>query len=269
MVPRRGRTPSHPRPSQPRAAGWRLGGPPGGAQAPRGSGARWRGARPRAPPAAARPRLLPELAGAAGREERREPGRRAARAMEVLPAGAGRTGRPQPGAGREDAGPGAPPSRCPRGPAEQPRGSRDSWGTEEEPEPGEPRGGRTSRTASLVSGLLTELYSCTEEEEAAGGGRGPGGRPRRRDSLDSSTEASGSDVFLGGRGGAGDSRVLQELQERPSQRHQMQYLRQKGERRGGGGAAGRGAPRRRRPRLTWAHLAEPPSARALRLGRLL
>ncbi|XP_014642247.1 PREDICTED: TBC1 domain family member 30, partial [Ceratotherium simum simum] len=35
---------------------------------------------------------------------------------------------------------------------------------------------------------------------------------------------------LGGRGGAGDSRLLQELQElqgRPSQRHQMQYLRQK------------------------------------------
>ncbi|XP_008570495.1 PREDICTED: TBC1 domain family member 30 [Galeopterus variegatus] len=57
---------------------------------------------------------------------------------------------------------------------------------------------------------------------------GPGGRQPRRDSLDSSTEASGSDVFLGGRGGAGDSRVLQELQERPSQRHQMQYLQQKG-----------------------------------------
>jgi len=32
---------------------------------------------------------------------------------------------------------------------------------------------------------------------------------------------------MGGRGSAGDSRVLQELQERPSQRHQMQYLRQK------------------------------------------
>nr|XP_020143119.1 TBC1 domain family member 30 isoform X2 [Microcebus murinus] len=34
-------------------------------------------------------------------------------------------------------------------------------------------------------------------------------------------------MFPGGRGGAGDSRVLQELQERPSQRHQMEYLRQK------------------------------------------
>lgn len=115
---------------------------------------------------------------------------------------------------------GAPPTERPRG----------SWEGDEDLEPGEPRDGRTSRTASLVSGLLTELYSCTEEEEAAAGGdRGSGGGQRRRDSLDSSTEASGSDVFLGGRGGAGDSRVLQELQERPSQRLQMQYLRQKGE----------------------------------------
>nr|XP_023499714.1 TBC1 domain family member 30 isoform X3 [Equus caballus] len=99
---------------------------------------------------------------------------------------------------------------------------------EEEPEPGPGRrGGRESRTASLVSGLLTELYSCADDEAAAGGGRGPGGR---RDSPDSSTEASGSDAFLGGRGGAGDSRLLQELQElqgRPSPRRQRQYLRQK------------------------------------------
>ncbi|KAB0362047.1 hypothetical protein FD754_006203 [Muntiacus muntjak] len=137
--------------------------------------------------------------------------------MEALPAGGGRTRRPQPEARPEDSGRGAPP-------AERARGSRDAWEGEEDPEPGEPRG---SRTASLVSGLLTELYSCTEEEEAVGGGRGPRGRRQRRDSLDSSTEASGSDVFLGGRGGAGDSRVLQELQERPSPRHQMQYLRQK------------------------------------------
>lgn len=87
--------------------------------------------------------------------------------------------------------------------------------------------GRTSRTASLVSGLLTELYSCTEEEEvAAGGDRASQGRPLRRDSLDSSTETSGSDAFLGGRG-AGDSRVLQELRERPSLRLQMQYLQRK------------------------------------------
>lgn len=119
-----------------------------------------------------------------------------------------------------------------QGPAERPRGcGGDSWEGEEEPEPG----GRTSRTASLVSGLLTELYSCTEEEEAAGVGAGPGTRRPRRDSLDSSTEASGSDVFLGARGGAGDSRALQELQERPSQQHQMRYLRQKGEVCGRGG----------------------------------
>ncbi|XP_032502371.1 TBC1 domain family member 30 isoform X1 [Phocoena sinus] len=146
--------------------------------------------------------------------------------MEVLPAGGGRTGLPQPEVRLEDAGPRAPLVVNLRGapPAERARGSRDSWEGEEDPEPGEPRG---SCTASLVSGLLTELYSCTEEEEAAGGGRGPWGRQRRQDSLDSSTEASGSDVFVGGRGGAGDSRVLQELQERPSQRHQMQYLWQK------------------------------------------
>ncbi|XP_041526936.1 TBC1 domain family member 30 isoform X1 [Microtus oregoni] len=94
---------------------------------------------------------------------------------------------------------------------------------DEEPQPH----GRTSRTASLVSGLLIELYSCTEEDEvAAGGDRASRSRPPRSDSLDSSTETSGSDVFLGGRG-VGDSRVLQELRERPSLRLQMQYLRQK------------------------------------------
>lgn len=104
---------------------------------------------------------------------------------------------------------------------------QDSWEGEEDAEPGERRGGRTSRTASLVSGLLTELYSCTEEEEAAGGGRGPGGRLQRRDSLDSSAEASGSDVVLGGRGDSRELQELQELRERPSQRHQRLYLRQK------------------------------------------
>ncbi|XP_054436019.1 TBC1 domain family member 30 isoform X2 [Pteronotus mesoamericanus] len=153
--------------------------------------------------------------------------------MEDFPADGGRIRLPEPEARPEDvaeeAVPEAPraaskPGALPAGP---PRGCGDSWEGEEDPEPAEPRGGRTSRTASLVSGLLTELYSCTEEEEAAGGGRGPGGRQRRRDSLDSSTEASGSDVVLGGRGGAGGSRVLQELQERPSLRHQRQYLQQK------------------------------------------
>ncbi|KAM5251370.1 TBC1 domain family member 30 isoform 2-T2 [Hipposideros larvatus] len=190
----------------------------------------------RGQPAGDGPRLLPELAGAAGRGQRRECGRRAAGAMEALPGGGGRTGRPEPEARPEDVAEEAVPeaagapslSGAPL--AGRPPGSRDSWEGEEDSEPGDPRGGRTSRTASLVSGLLTELYSCTEEDEAAGGGRWPGGRRQRRDSLDSSTEASGSDAVLGGRGGAGDSRVLQELQElqeRPSQRHQRQYLRQK------------------------------------------
>lgn len=156
--------------------------------------------------------------------------------MEALPRGGGRTGRREPEARPEDLAEEAVPEAAGAAslsgapPAGRPPGSRDSWEGEEDSEPGDPRGGRTSRTASLVSGLLTELYSCTEEDEAAGAGRWPGGRQQRRDSLDSSTEASGSDVVLGGRGGAGDSRVLQELQERPSQRHQRQYLRQKGER---------------------------------------
>ncbi|KAG8514122.1 TBC1 domain family member 30 [Galemys pyrenaicus] len=173
------------------------------------------------------------MAGAAELEVRPELGGGAKGTMEVLPVGGSRTRRPEPEASPEDAAeeavprlwgapsvPGSPP-------AERPLDSQGSWEGEEDLEPGEPLGGRTSRTASLVSGLLTELYSCTEEEEAAGEGRGSRGGQRRSDSLDSSTEASGSDVFLGGRGGAGDCRVLQELQERPSQLHQMLYLRQK------------------------------------------
>lgn len=146
--------------------------------------------------------------------------------MEVFPEGGGRVRRSEPEVRPEDvveeAAPEVPRALSLRG---VPPGSWDSWEGEEDPEPPEPHGGRTSRTASLVSGLLTELYSCTEEEEGAGGGRGP---PARGDSLDSSTEASGSDAVLGGRGGAGGSSVLQELQERPSQRHQRQYLQQKG-----------------------------------------
>ncbi|XP_036155860.1 TBC1 domain family member 30 isoform X4 [Myotis myotis] len=150
--------------------------------------------------------------------------------MEVLPTGGGPTRRPEPEARPEDvveeAVPAVPPAPPLRGApaAGLPPDPQDPWEGEEDAEPGERRGGRTSRTASLVSGLLTELYSCTEEEEAAGGGRGPGGLRRRRDSLDSSTEASGSDVVLGGRG---DSRELQELRERPSEQHQRLYLRQK------------------------------------------
>ncbi|KAH0616652.1 hypothetical protein JD844_027931 [Phrynosoma platyrhinos] len=73
---------------------------------------------------------------------------------------------------------------------------------------------RASSASSLVSGLLTELYSA--------------GRTRHRDSVDSSTEASaGSDAFPGGRGTGPESRVLQELQRRPGQRHQRHYLAQK------------------------------------------
>lgn len=71
---------------------------------------------------------------------------------------------------------------------------------------------RASRASSLVSGLLTELYSV-----------------RHRDSVDSSTEASaGSDAFPGGRGSSAESRVLQELQRNSGQRHQRKYLAQKG-----------------------------------------
>ncbi|XP_038936067.1 TBC1 domain family member 30 isoform X1 [Rattus norvegicus] len=135
-----------------------------------------------------RGRALTELADAA-----------AVRVMEVLPAGRMWDSQQAEEAAGHPAGEGDP-----------------------EPQPD----GRTSRTASLVSGLLTELYSCTEEEDVAAGGDRSQGRPLRKDSLDSSTETSGSDVFLGGRG-AGDSRVLQELRERPSLRLQMQYLERK------------------------------------------
>ncbi|XP_025044053.2 TBC1 domain family member 30 isoform X4 [Pelodiscus sinensis] len=92
--------------------------------------------------------------------------------------------------------------------------SADSLAEEEEEEEEAPAG-RSPRTSALVSGLLTELYSC-------------GGRARHRDSVDSSTEASaGSDVFPGGRGSSAESRFLHELQQRPSQRHQIEYLGQK------------------------------------------
>lgn len=234
----------------------------GGLDAPEPAG----GAEPRAPrEGEAAP---PPGTGRRGGER----GHRATGAMEVLSAGGGRAGRREDEARQEDVVEEAvpevprPPALSGAAPAGRPRGSRDSWEGEEDSEPSEPRGGRTSRTASLVSGLLTELYSCTEEDEAAGGGRWPGGRQRRRDSLDSSTEASGSDVVLGGRGGAGDSRVLQELQERPSQRHQRQYLRRKGEGHLGGGSPPRLPTLPRSPVRTWT---EQPSAVIPRVGRLL
>ncbi|XP_054480834.1 TBC1 domain family member 30 isoform X2 [Anoplopoma fimbria] len=69
------------------------------------------------------------------------------------------------------------------------------------------------RRCSIVDGLLVELY------ETYGGGGG------RMDSWDSSTEASGSDAFLG-RSNSG-SGFLQELQEKHTRRHQMSYLAQK------------------------------------------
>uniref|UniRef100_UPI0037E89C68 TBC1 domain family member 30 isoform X2 n=1 Tax=Semicossyphus pulcher TaxID=241346 RepID=UPI0037E89C68 len=68
--------------------------------------------------------------------------------------------------------------------------------------------------ASIVDCLLVELY-----ETYSGGGR------RNVDSWDSSTEASGSDAFLG-RSNSGSSFLL-ELQQKHTRRHQMNYLAQK------------------------------------------
>ncbi|MEQ2251217.1 hypothetical protein ILYODFUR_008630, partial [Ilyodon furcidens] len=78
--------------------------------------------------------------------------------------------------------------------------------------PAEPEVCRDSGRTSIVDCLLVELYD-------AYGGR------RNADSWDSSTEASGSDAFLG-RSISG-SGFLQELQERHTRRLQMNYLAQK------------------------------------------
>ncbi|XP_026182123.1 TBC1 domain family member 30 isoform X2 [Mastacembelus armatus] len=67
---------------------------------------------------------------------------------------------------------------------------------------------------SIVDCLLVELY-----ETYSGSSR------RNVDSWDSSTEASGSDAFLG-RSNTGSS-FLQELQEKHTRRHQVNYLAQK------------------------------------------
>ncbi|XP_059834366.1 TBC1 domain family member 30-like [Hypanus sabinus] len=82
------------------------------------------------------------------------------------------------------------------------------------------QGGRDSqsgmvcrRPSSIVDGLLTELY----DNYTYGG--------RSFDSVDSSTEASSSDAFLG-RSNSG-SAFLQEFQEQYTTKHQMQYLAQK------------------------------------------
>ncbi|XP_058046381.1 TBC1 domain family member 30 isoform X1 [Ahaetulla prasina] len=118
--------------------------------------------------------------------------------------------------GDDREGAGAETGRCV---AELPARSRVSSNAgslveEEEPEQEPGRSRRGSRASSLVSGLLTELYSVA--------------RVRHRDSVDSSTEASaGSDAFPGGRGSSAESRVLQELQLNSGQRHQRKYLAQK------------------------------------------
>lgn len=76
--------------------------------------------------------------------------------------------------------------------------------------------GTRAARSSIVDCLLVELY-----ETCSGGSR------RNVDSWDSSTEASGSDAFLG-RSNSGSS-FLQELQEKHTRRHQMNYLAQKGD----------------------------------------
>ncbi|XP_066447676.1 TBC1 domain family member 30 isoform X2 [Eleutherodactylus coqui] len=75
-----------------------------------------------------------------------------------------------------------------------------------------------SRTSSLVNGLLTELYDSYRN--GAGSALG-----LYHDSVDSSTEASGSDAFLSRSNP--ESGFLLELSEKQSRRHQIQFLGQK------------------------------------------
>ncbi|XP_068132853.1 TBC1 domain family member 30 isoform X2 [Hyperolius riggenbachi] len=75
-----------------------------------------------------------------------------------------------------------------------------------------------SRTSSLVNGLLTELYDTYR-------GGVESGTWRYQDSVDSSTEASGSDAFLSRSNP--ESGFLLELSEHRSRRHRIQFLRQK------------------------------------------
>ncbi|XP_026095923.1 TBC1 domain family member 30-like isoform X1 [Carassius auratus] len=70
---------------------------------------------------------------------------------------------------------------------------------------------RASRSSSIVDCLLVELYDTYSNNVRE---------------VDSSTEASSSDAFLG-RSNTG-SNFLQELQEKHTRRHQMKYLAQKG-----------------------------------------
>lgn len=102
------------------------------------------------------------------------------------------------------------PQRWP-GPSESPPPGAHSTSTSTAGQ--EDDGARATRS-SIVDCLLVELY-----ETCGGGGR------RSADSWDSSTEASGSDAFLG-RSNSG-SGFLQELQEKHTRRHQRNYLAQK------------------------------------------
>ncbi|XP_041111293.1 TBC1 domain family member 30-like isoform X2 [Polyodon spathula] len=75
-------------------------------------------------------------------------------------------------------------------------------------------GNKHAPRSSIVDYLLIELYdtyTCNSRKSV--------------DSVDSSTEASGSDAFLG-RSNT-ESNFLQELQEKQTKRHQVQYLAQK------------------------------------------
>lgn len=74
--------------------------------------------------------------------------------------------------------------------------------------------GVSASRASIVDCLLVELYDTYS-----------GGSRTHADSWDSSTEASGSEAFLGRSNTA--SSFLQELQEKHTRRHQMNYLAQK------------------------------------------
>lgn len=76
--------------------------------------------------------------------------------------------------------------------------------------------GRSVCRSSIVDCLLVELYDTYSSGKSL----------RSADSLDSSTEASGSDAFLGRSNTA--SSFLQELQEKHTKRHQRNYLAQKG-----------------------------------------
>nr|XP_033815017.1 TBC1 domain family member 30 isoform X2 [Geotrypetes seraphini] len=75
------------------------------------------------------------------------------------------------------------------------------------------------RTSILVSGLLTELYDGLPYGLGSGSGYS---RSLHQDSVDSSTEASGSDFFLIRNNP--ESRFLQELQETHSRKHRSRYL---------------------------------------------